>query len=333
MNAAGVGACDRVGAARWCGYVDELLERVSRHVVRPESRTRLGAMVLALLSREGPKNCWSLAEQAGEPPPGGMQHLLARAAWDTDAVAGELRGFVVEHLGAADGILVVDETGDLKKGRCTVGVQRQYTGTAGRVENAQVAVYLGDASRRGHAMIDRELYLPRSWTADADRCTAAGVPADVEFATKPALATALISRALDAGVPAGWVTPMRSTAPIRGWAAAWSSAGSAMCWRSPATGGCRWTRPPRAPPRRSPRTYPAPPGRSAPPAPARTAPAGMPGPGSSYTRAPRRRRNDTRSSPSGNRAEAGRCWCGATSQPGSWRSTAATPRPRPPWPS
>jgi SRSO17 transposase len=163
-------------------------------------------MVRALLSREGPKNCWSLAEQAGEPRPWGMQHLLARAAWDTDAVAGELRGFVVEHLGAADGILVVDETGDLKKGRHTVGVQRQYTGTAGRVENAQVAVYLGYASRRGHAMIDRELYLPRSWTADTDRCTAAGVPADVQFATKPALATALISRALDAGVPADWVT-------------------------------------------------------------------------------------------------------------------------------
>jgi SRSO17 transposase len=205
-NAAAVAACDRVGAAAWCGYVDELLERVGRHVVRPEARIRLGAMVLALLSREGPKNCWSLAEQAGEARPWGMQHLLARAAWDTDAVAGELRDFVMEHLGAADGILVVDETGDLKKGRHTVGVQRQYTGTAGRIENAQVAVYLGYASRRGHAMIDRELYLPRSWTADPDRCAAAGVPADVEFATKPALATALISRALDAGVPAGWVT-------------------------------------------------------------------------------------------------------------------------------
>src|SRR3954462_4433521 len=127
-----------------------------------------------------------------------MQYLLARAAWDTDAVAGELRGFVVGHLGA-DGMLVVDETGDLKKGRSTVGVQRQYTGTAGRIENAQVAVYLGYATRRGHAMVDRELYLSRSWTADPDRCTAAGVPADVGFATKPALATALIERALDAG--------------------------------------------------------------------------------------------------------------------------------------
>src|SRR4051794_31148474 len=163
-------------------------------------------MVLALLSRQGPRNCWSLAEQAGEARPWGMQHLLARAVWDTDAVAGELRGFVVEHLGAADGILVVDETGDLKKGRSTVGMQRQYTGTAGRIENAQVAVYLGYASRRGQAMIDRELYLPRSWTDDPERCAAAGVPAEVGFATKPALATALIERAQDAGVPARWVT-------------------------------------------------------------------------------------------------------------------------------
>src|SRR3954447_7667817 len=205
-KAAAVAALDRVGAATWGGYVDDLLGRVGRHASRPETRTRLGTMMLALLGREGPRNCWTLAEQAGEDRPWGMQHLLGRAVWDTDAVAGELRAFVVEHLGAADGILVVDETGDLKKGRCTVGVQRQYTGTAGRIENAQVAVYLGYASRRGQAMIDRELYLPRSWTDDPERCAAAGVPAEVGFATKPALATALIERALDAGVPARWVT-------------------------------------------------------------------------------------------------------------------------------
>src|SRR3954453_1697650 len=163
-------------------------------------------MLLALLSRRGPRNSWTLAEAAGEVRPWGMQHLLSRAAWNTDAVVGELRAFVVEHLGAAAGILGVDETGDLKKGRHTVGVQRQYTGTAGRIENAQVAVYLGYATGRGHALIDRELYLPRSWTEDPDRCAAAGVPAGVGFATKPALAQALIARALDAGVPASWVT-------------------------------------------------------------------------------------------------------------------------------
>jgi SRSO17 transposase len=107
-----------------------------------------------------------------------MQHLLARAAWDTDAVASQLRDFVVEHLRATDAVLVVDETGDLKKGRHSVGVQRQYTGTAGRIENAQVAVYLTYSAKGGHALIDRELYLPRSWTDDLARCAAAGVPAD-----------------------------------------------------------------------------------------------------------------------------------------------------------
>src|SRR3954454_16714315 len=162
-----------------------MLERIGRHVVRPESRARLGVMLLALLSRQGPRNCWTLAEAAGEDRPWGMQHLLARAVWDTDAVAGELRGFVVDHLGA-DGILVVDETGDLKKGRCTVGVSRQYTGTAGRIEHAVVAVYLGYASRRGHAVIGRERTLPRCWTDAGDGCAAAGVPADVGSATMPA---------------------------------------------------------------------------------------------------------------------------------------------------
>ncbi len=134
-----------------------------------------------------------------------MQHLLARARWDTDGVRDDLRDYVLEHLGDPGAVLVVDETGDLKKGTATVGTQRQYTGTAGRVENAQVAVYLTYAGRAGHAMIDRELYLPRSWTSDPDRCAAAGVPEGVEFATKPALAQAMIVRALEAEVPARWV--------------------------------------------------------------------------------------------------------------------------------
>jgi SRSO17 transposase len=117
----------------------------------------------------------------------------------------DLREYVIEHLGDAAAVLVVDETGDVKKGTHTVGVQRQYTGTAGRIENAQVGVYLPYAGRSGHAMIDRELYLPRSWTTEPDRCAAAGVPDDVRFATKPALATAMLIRALDAQVPARWV--------------------------------------------------------------------------------------------------------------------------------
>jgi SRSO17 transposase len=135
-----------------------------------------------------------------------MQHLLARASWDTDGVRDDLRDYVVGTLGDTDGVLVVDETGDLKKGVHTVGVQRQYTGTAGRIENAQVGVYLVYAGPRGHAMIDRELYLPESWTGDPGRLDAAGVPIDIEFATKPALAAGMLVRALVAEVPARWLT-------------------------------------------------------------------------------------------------------------------------------
>jgi SRSO17 transposase len=135
-----------------------------------------------------------------------MQHLLAAARWDADAVRDDVRAYVVEHLGSADAVLIVDETGDVKKGRASAGVQRQYSGTAGRVENCQVAVFLSYASRRGHALIDRELYLPRSWTSDKARCAAAGIPATAAFATKPKLARRMIARALDAGAPAAWVT-------------------------------------------------------------------------------------------------------------------------------
>jgi SRSO17 transposase len=173
---------------------------------RVEVRQRVRAFVLGLLADLPRKNCWTLAEHAGEATPDGMQHLLSRAVWDTDGVAADLRAYVVDHLGDPGAVLVIDETGDLKKGSRTVGVQRQYTGTAGRIENAQVAVYLTYAAERGHALIDRELYLPRCWTDDPARCAAAGVPADVAFATKPALALQMLDRALDAGVPAASVT-------------------------------------------------------------------------------------------------------------------------------
>jgi SRSO17 transposase len=136
----------------------------------------------------------------------GREHLLARAVWDEDGVRDDLRAYVVERLGDPQAVLVVDETGDLKKGTQTVGVQRQYTGTAGRVDNAQVAVLLAYATDAGHAVIDRDLYVPRGWIDDPDRCQAAGIPDQVRFATKPALAQAMVTRALDAGVPAAWVT-------------------------------------------------------------------------------------------------------------------------------
>lgn len=189
----------------WQAETDRLLDRIAGRFTRPATRRRARAFLFGLLADLPRKNCWSIAEHAGDTDPHGMQYLLGRAAWDTDGVRDDLRDYVTTSLGDTDAVLVVDETGDLKKGVRTVGVQRQYTGTAGRVENAQVAVYLTYAGARGHAMIDRELYLPRSWTEDDQRCAQAGVPDDIEFLTKPALAAGMICRALDAGAPARWV--------------------------------------------------------------------------------------------------------------------------------
>jgi hypothetical protein len=192
---------------RWRGQFEDLMALVAGRFGRVEPRRRARAFVLGLLPGLRRKNCWTLAEQAGDATPDGMQHLLAAARWDADGVRDDLRGYVVEHLGGDPGaVLVVDETGDLKKGTASAGVQRQYTGTAGRVENCQVAVFLSYASPAGHALIDRELYLPASWTADPARCAAAGIPGGTSFATKPALARRMIARALDAGTPAAWVT-------------------------------------------------------------------------------------------------------------------------------
>ncbi len=134
-----------------------------------------------------------------------MQHLLGRAKWDPDQVRDDVRDYVVEHLHDDQAVLVVDETGDVKKGTGTVGVQRQYTGTAGRIENAQVAVYLVYTGRRGHAAVDRELYVPRSWTCDPERCRAAGLGEETGFATTPELAARMVARFLDAGHRAAWV--------------------------------------------------------------------------------------------------------------------------------
>ena len=198
-------AGDSVALARWQEQFDEVFGRVAGRFARVELRRRARAFVRGLLADLPRKNCWTIAEHAGDASPDGMQHLLARAVWDADKVRDDVRGYVVEHLGDPEAVLVVDETGDLKKGARTVGVQRQYTGTAGKVDNAQVAVYLVYASTAGHAAIDRELYLPKSWTADPDRRQAAGVPERVRFATKPALARVMLTRALDAGVPASWV--------------------------------------------------------------------------------------------------------------------------------
>jgi len=200
-----VAAGHSVEPGLWRAETDRLLDRMAGRFARVETRRRARGFLLGLLADLPRKNCWTIAEHAGDRDPHGMQHLLARASWDTDGAHDDLRDYVITYLGDADSVLVVDETGDLKKGVCTVGVQRQYTGTAGRIENAQVAVYLTYAGRSGHAMIDRELYLPSSWASDEQRLAEAGVPDDIGFLTKPALAAGMLTRALDAGVPARWV--------------------------------------------------------------------------------------------------------------------------------
>ncbi len=204
-DAAAVAAAHSVDLDRWHEAFSDVLDRIAPRFTRYEPLRHAAALIQGLVSGLDRKNCWTIAEHRGQATPDGLQHLLGRAKWDADAVRDELRGYVVDHVGDPGAILVVDETGDLKKGTHTVGTQRQYTGTAGRIENAQVAVYLTYAAPRGHALIDRALYLPRSWTDDRDRCAASGVPTNVGFLTKPQLAGQLITRAVTAGVPAAWV--------------------------------------------------------------------------------------------------------------------------------
>ncbi len=196
-----------VGAVEgWAADLGALHRRMGRHVKRLEARRRLLAYLRGLLSPVERKNGWQLAEQAGEATPDGMQRLLAGARWDADAVRDEVQAYVVEHLGDPQAVLVVDETGFLKKGTKSVGVQRQYSGTAGRIENCQIGVFLSYASPQGRTFLDRELYLPQDWAANAVRRQEAGVPEAVTFQTKPRLAQQMLTRALDAGVPARWVT-------------------------------------------------------------------------------------------------------------------------------
>ena len=190
----------------WAGGLEKLLARVGPRFARSEPRARAGVYVRGLLSAAERKNGWTLAEQAGDATPDAMQRLLNHADWDADKVRDDLRDYVMEHLGDDAAVLVVDETGFLKKGAKSAGVARQYSGTAGRIENCQVGVFLAYAGPSGHALIDRELYLPEGWTADRQRCRVAGIPEQVEFQTKPQLARVMLERALDAGVPCGWVT-------------------------------------------------------------------------------------------------------------------------------
>jgi SRSO17 transposase len=156
-------------AADWARGFDELTERILPRFRRVEPRRRAVAYLKGLLAPVERKNGWQLAEAAGDSTPDGMQDFLARMLWDADLVRDDLRAYVVDHLGDAGAVLVLDETGFLKKGTKSVGVQRQYSGTAGRIENCQIGVFLGYASRHGHALIDRALYLPESWAHDPAR--------------------------------------------------------------------------------------------------------------------------------------------------------------------
>jgi len=183
----------------------ELVVRIGSHFRRAEVRKRVGRYLQGLLASVERKNGWQMAEELGEANAHGVQRLLEEADWDEEAVRDELRTYVIEQLGEPGGILVVDETGFVKKGKKSAGVARQYSGTAGRRENSQIGVFLLYADRSGAAFIDRALYLPEEWTQDRVRCREAGIPDEVEFATKGELAQQMLARAFAAGVPAEWV--------------------------------------------------------------------------------------------------------------------------------
>ena len=193
-------------AQPWASGLEAGATRIGARFRRTDLRPRATAYWRGLISPVERKNGWQLAEAAGDPTPDGGQPLLGRAAWSADAIRADLRASVVEPWGDADAVLVVDETGVLTKGTKSVGVARQYSGTAGRVENCQSGVLLAYATGHGRTFLDRELSLPRAWAADPARRAGAGIPEEVPCATKPQLARQMLARARAAGVPWGWGT-------------------------------------------------------------------------------------------------------------------------------
>lgn len=191
---------------QWFAELEDLFAFVAHRFGRREMQERAIDYLIGLLRPVERKNGWQLAEATDHVLPYSMQHLLDRAHWDDAALRGDLVDYIVQELGDENGVLVVDETGFLKKGRHSAGVQRQYSGTAGRIENCQIGVFLSYASQHGRALMDRELYLPKEWANDAERRAAAKVPGTVEFATKPQLAWHMIERAVAAQVPFAWIT-------------------------------------------------------------------------------------------------------------------------------
>lgn len=189
----------------WKGSLKALLEKLAPAFGRVETRWSASAFIEGLLSPAERKTGWMLAEQAGLARPYRIQSLLGRSRWSADLLRDLVRDYAVEALGDRDGVLVVDDTGFLKKGQHSVGVARQYSGTAGRIESCQIGVFLSYASRFGHALIDRQLYLPENWASDPERRAKAQVPEDFAFTTKPTMAREMVARTLDAGVPCAWV--------------------------------------------------------------------------------------------------------------------------------
>ena len=201
-----VGREEVAEVARWADGIEQVHECIASRFRRREPRRRALEYLKGLLSPIERKNGWQLAEQAGDATPDGVQRLLYNYRWDADQVRDDLRDYVVEHLGCADGVVVVDETGFLKKGNKSAGVQRQYSGTAGRIENCQIGVFLAYAGAKGRTLLDRELYLPQVWTDDRERRREAGVPEDAVFRTKPQLTQMMLGRAVESGVPFAWFT-------------------------------------------------------------------------------------------------------------------------------
>lgn len=190
----------------WEQDLESLAQQIAPRFARPQARQRALDYLRGLLSPVERKNGWQLAEQLGHSTPSRMQHLLGRAVWDADAVRDDLVRYALEHLSDPEGVLVIDETGFLKKGDKSCGVARQYSGTAGRIENCQVGVFLAYATEKGHTFLDRKLYLPKEWTDDPLRCREAEVPDKVLFTTKPKIARQMLEHAFEAGVPCRWVT-------------------------------------------------------------------------------------------------------------------------------
>lgn len=190
----------------WADVLVEVDQRLKPYFARAEAHQRALAYLRGLLSPTERKNSWQLAEMMGDSTPYGFQHLLGRADWDADVVRDALRVYVHDHLRDPSAILVIDETGFLKKGTHSAGVARQYSGTAGRIENCQIGVFLAYVGTHGHTLLDRELYLPNDWIADRERCERAAIPSTHRFATKPQLACQMLTRVFASDLPVAWVT-------------------------------------------------------------------------------------------------------------------------------